>query len=310
LTVNGTGFVPGAVVNFNGSPRQTSFFSASQVFAQLSAADVANVGTATITVTNPAPGGGASNGLTLSISSIQNPVPTLTALSPGSAVAGDPTFTLTVNGSNFVPGAVVLFNGNPRPTTFVSPTQLTAQINDTDVANSGTADVKVLNPAPGGGLSNSLPFSITTLSCMTVCLQSAQYYVNNINRLPQGSIIIGGVNFNNPINIQSNLTDVRRALRGGSAPSQMLNQQYVALQLSIINGNGSPGVLNSPIRCYGLNFDPIQLSNGFVLTKNTLLSDLLNQARLAFVENRTDDMIPIAQVMLMMNGTDPTNHCN
>jgi hypothetical protein len=310
LTVNGTGFVPGAVVNFNGSPRQTSFFSASQVFAQLSAADVANVGTATITVTNPAPGGGASNGLTLSISSIQNPVPTLTALSPGSAVAGDPTFTLTVNGSNFVPGAVVLFNGNPRPTTFVSPTQLTAQISDTDVANGGTADVKVLNPAPGGGTSNSLPFSITTLSCMTVCLQSAQYYVNNINRLPQGSIIIGGVNFNNPINIQSNLTDVRRALRGGSAPSQMLNQQYVALQLSIINGNGSPGVLNSPIRCYGLNFDPIQLSNGFVLTKNTLLSDLLNQARLAFVENRTDDMIPIAQVMLMMNGTDPTNHCN
>jgi len=61
LTVNGTGFVQGAVVNWNGSPRQTTFVSSSQVAAAIAAADIATMGTATITVTNPGPGGGTSN---------------------------------------------------------------------------------------------------------------------------------------------------------------------------------------------------------------------------------------------------------
>ncbi len=311
LTINGTGFVPGAVVNFNGSPRPTAFFSASQVFAQLSAADVANVSTANITVTNPAPGGGTSNVLTLSINAIQNPVPTLFGLSPGSAIAGDPAFTLTANGLNFVPGAVVQFNGSPRPTIYVNQTQLVAQITEADVANGGTADITVLNPAPGGGVSNTLPFPITTLSCQTVCLQSAQYYVINISRLPSGYVIIGGTNFNNPVQIQSSLTDVRRALRGGTGPMQQLNQQYVALQLSLAaNGSVLSGAVNSPIRCYGINFDPVLLDNGFLLTRTTLIRDLLAQARLAIIENRSDDMARLATVMLLLNGTDPTNHCN
>src|SRR5258705_10902624 len=46
--------------------------------------------------------------------------PTLTTLSPSSAVAGGPAFTLTVNGSNFVSGSVVRWNGANRTTTFVS----------------------------------------------------------------------------------------------------------------------------------------------------------------------------------------------
>jgi len=312
LTVNGTNFVPGAVVNFNGSPRSTQFFSASQLFAQLSAADVANVGTATITAVNPAPGGGTSNVLTLSINAIQNPVPTLSGLSPGSAIAGDPAFTLIANGQNFVPGAVVQFNGSPRQTTYVNQTQLIAQITEADVASGGTADITVLNPAPGGGVSNTLPFPITTLSCQTVCLQSAQYYVGNINRLPSGYVIIGGVNFNNPVQIQSNLTDVRRALRGGTGPMQQLNQQYVAMQLSFasLGSNLFSGVVSSPIRCYGINFDPVQLDNGFLLTRTTLIRDLLAQARQAIIENRSDDMVRIAEIMLLMNGADPTNRCN
>ncbi|MEO6727080.1 MAG: hypothetical protein ABIP14_17465, partial [Blastocatellia bacterium] len=311
LTVNGMGFVPGAVVNFNGSPRQTAFFSASQLFAQLSAGDVANVSTVTITVTNPAPGGGTSNSLTLSINAIQNPVPTLSGLNPGSAIAGDPAFTLTANGLNFVPGAVVQFNGSPRPTIYVNQTQLAAQITEADVANGGTAAITVLNPAPGGGVSNTLPFPITTLSCQTVCLQSPLYYVNNINRLPSGYVIIGGVNFNNPVQIQSSLVDVRRALRGGTGPMQQLNQQYVALQLSLAANNSViSGAINSPIRCYGINFDPVLLDNGFLLTRTTLLRDLLAQARLAIIENRTDDMTRLAEVLLLLNGNDPTNHCN
>ena len=311
LTINGSNFVPGAVANFNGSPRQTIFFSASQVFAQITAADVANVGSATITVTNPAPGGGTSNGLTLSISQIQNPVPVLTNINPNLVIAGDGDFVLTTLGSNFAPGASIVFNGVPRQTTFISPGELTALIPAADIASSGTATVTVVNPAPGGGSSNALSLPIVSLSCQTTCFQSPTYYTININRLPNGYIIIGGVNFNNPVAIQSNLLDVRRALRGGSDPMSILNRQYVAAQISLsaVNSSSLPGVLSSPIRCYNVMFDMVQLDNGATLTRGTLLRDLLAQTRLAIVENRTDDMLKIANVLAALNGNDPGNRC-
>jgi uncharacterized repeat protein (TIGR01451 family) len=90
-----------------------------------------------------------------------NPVPVLTSLLPSTAAAGSGTFTLTVNGSSFVTGAVVNFNGNARTTSFVSATQLTAAILANDVASAGTPSVTVTNPSPGGGTSNPLTFTIT-----------------------------------------------------------------------------------------------------------------------------------------------------
>ena len=61
LTVNGFGFAAGAVLNWNGSARATTVVSSSQVQATITSADVAHIGTANVTVVNPAPGGGASN---------------------------------------------------------------------------------------------------------------------------------------------------------------------------------------------------------------------------------------------------------
>jgi len=61
LTVNGTGFAPTAVVNWNGVPQLTEVISSSQAKASISASYVAVGMTAWISVTNPAPGGGTSN---------------------------------------------------------------------------------------------------------------------------------------------------------------------------------------------------------------------------------------------------------
>jgi hypothetical protein len=108
-------------------------------------------------VFNPTPGGGASNAQTFTIT---NPVPTTTALSPASVVAGGSPFTLTVTGTNFVAGSVVRWNGAARTTTYVSATQLTAAIPATDVATAGTATITVFNPTPGGGTSNPQTFTI------------------------------------------------------------------------------------------------------------------------------------------------------
>ena len=92
---------------------------------------------------------------------VSNPLPAITTLQPSGATAGSGAFTLTVNGSGFINGSVVNFNGNPRTTTYVSANQVTAAILATDVATAGKPPVTVINPTPGGGTSNVVDFNIT-----------------------------------------------------------------------------------------------------------------------------------------------------
>ena len=53
------------------------------------------------------------------------------------------------------------WNNSPRLTTMVSATQLTATIYASDIATMGTAQVIVVNPGNGGGVSTALPFTIS-----------------------------------------------------------------------------------------------------------------------------------------------------
>jgi hypothetical protein len=89
-----------------------------------------------------------------------NPTPTLTSLSPSTATREGPAFTLTVSGSNFVSGSAVQWNGSARPTTFVSSTQLAAQIATTDIVVAESYSVNVVSPSPGGGASAPLAFNV------------------------------------------------------------------------------------------------------------------------------------------------------
>jgi hypothetical protein len=162
LTVTGSNFISSSVVQWDGAPRSTTFINAGQLEAAILASDLAAPGTPQVTVINPPPGGGTSNALPFTInSSGSNPVPALTSLSPSSAKRGGPAFTLTVNGSNFIAASVVHWNGAARPTTFINSGQVQAAIPASDIAAQGTAQVTVVNPAPGGGTSNTLSFPIT-----------------------------------------------------------------------------------------------------------------------------------------------------
>jgi FG-GAP-like repeat/Putative Ig domain len=67
-------------------------------------------------------------------------------LVPGTSLPGGAGFTLTLNGTGFSPGSMVLWNGSSRSTTFNSGQQLTAQISASDVASLGTASILVSNP--------------------------------------------------------------------------------------------------------------------------------------------------------------------
>jgi hypothetical protein len=91
-----------------------------------------------------------------------NPIPTLTTISPSTCAAGAATFTLTVNGSNFMNGSIIKWNTTNLTTNFISATQLTTSISAALVATAGTASVTVFNPTPGGGTSSAATFTITS----------------------------------------------------------------------------------------------------------------------------------------------------
>ncbi len=158
LTVNGTDFVATSVVQWNGSNRFTTVLSTTQLTAQISAQDVASGGSATITVLNPFADGGISNGVTFTVN---NPVPTVFAVSPRSAKAGSPSFSLVVTGANFVRSSTIQWNGTDRPTGFVDSTRLTTSISASDVSAAGPASVSVVNPGPGGGTSATVSFAVS-----------------------------------------------------------------------------------------------------------------------------------------------------
>jgi hypothetical protein len=87
--------------------------------------------------------------------------PAINTTSPTSAPAGGSSFTLTVNGSNFVSGSTAQWNGAALSTSFVSATQLTANVPSSLIASAGSASITVVNP--GGANSNAYSFTITSL---------------------------------------------------------------------------------------------------------------------------------------------------
>jgi uncharacterized protein (TIGR03437 family) len=161
LTVTGTGFVSGSVIQWNGGTVATSFVSSTQLAAQIPTGLVATAGTAVVRVVNPS--AVLSNSLTFTIAA---PTPAISSLSPNSAAAGSPAFNLTVTGSGFVSGATVQWNGSPLATSFVSATQLTAQVLAASIAAAASASITVLNP--GSAPSNALTFTVTAPLAPTI----------------------------------------------------------------------------------------------------------------------------------------------
>src|ERR1700678_1343733 len=87
-----------------------------------------------------------------------NPIPNITSLSPPTVYVDSPTTTITINGSGFLTSSLpsLTNNGYPSntstlPTTFVSATEIRAQIPDTALSDQTQIYLYVTNPAPGGG---------------------------------------------------------------------------------------------------------------------------------------------------------------
>jgi uncharacterized protein (DUF1800 family) len=84
--------------------------------------------------------------------SVLNPIPIITTVTPSTFPEG--SAQVAVNGSQFVFGAQILWNGTAVPTTLVSNTQLVAVI---PAPNPGTFPLLVSNPNPGAANSSTVP---------------------------------------------------------------------------------------------------------------------------------------------------------
>jgi subtilisin family serine protease len=99
---------------------------------------------------------------------ITHPAPTITGTEPTHGRAAGDSMTLTVIGSNFSAFSVVRWNGANRPTRLVSTTKLTASIPASDLSVTGTAQVSVHTPGPGGGTSDAVTFTIDPPAALSV----------------------------------------------------------------------------------------------------------------------------------------------
>lgn len=75
ITITGEGFVPASVARINGSNRATTFIDSSHLLLQITGNDTnayASNGGFFITVYNPAPGGGYSNGVFFAVNNTNN----------------------------------------------------------------------------------------------------------------------------------------------------------------------------------------------------------------------------------------------
>ena len=119
--------------------------------------------TGTVTVNDSAPD--SPHVISVSGRGMPNPVPAVNQpLVPTTVAPGTQGLSLTLNGNGFSAGSVVNWNGSPRPTTYVSDSQVTASLTASDLAAPATGGITVVNPSPGGGQSNTVWLPVTYLT--------------------------------------------------------------------------------------------------------------------------------------------------
>ena len=268
LTITGTNFLATSSVTYNSVAHTATFISSTQLTISLSASDQATGGNYAVVVTNPSPGGGASNSLSFTVN---NPVPAITGLSPSSATAGAAAQTLTITGTGFVSTSTVTYNGVAHTATFVTPTQLTISLSVSDQVTGGNYAIVVTNPSPGGGTSNSFGFTVNpapTITSVTATCGSVTVPTGQTSQCK--ATVTGTGNFNSTVNWAVN---------------------------NIIGGNSTVGTINA----IGLYSAPVTVPTTFTETITaTSVSNSTMTASVAVVVAGT--MASVSQPIVALSG--------
>ena len=138
---------------------QVTWVSATPSVATITAAGLTTgvaAGTSTISATL----NGISGSTVEQVVSANNPLPSLTSISPNNVPAGSADTTITLTGTDFLANSTADFGATPLATIFVNGTTLTAVIPAADLTTGGTSAITVVNPGPGGGVSAPQTFTI------------------------------------------------------------------------------------------------------------------------------------------------------
>ncbi|WP_263419180.1 beta strand repeat-containing protein [Terriglobus albidus] len=248
VTVSGTNFVSGVALSVNGSPRTTTYVSATQLTANLTANDFANATPLLLNVVNPQPGGGASGTIAFSVN---NPAPTITSVSPNTGSAGSAATTVTITGSGFVAGTNLLVNGAARPSTFVNNTSMKVVLSAADLASSGTLAIAAINAAPGGGISSTSAFAVNNPAPGAITLTPS----SGLSGSGASQVSVAGSNFVPSTVIYVN--DTPRATTYISSSQAIVSLTAADLatagSLSIVAKTPSPGGGNSAVASFAIN---------------------------------------------------------
>jgi uncharacterized protein (DUF1800 family) len=198
LTVTGSFFLNGAVINIGSQPVATTFVSSTQLTA-LVTVTAAQVGNVPLTVTNPNPGAAPSNALNLLVTKPNSNISVMIA--PPSATllvaGGSQTFTATVNGSTdtVVTWSVNGIQGGDAQVGFINDagvyvapdnipqgTVLVTAVPEADTTKSGSATVTLLNPPP----------LLTTVSPSTIGPGAFQISLNGSGFVNTSTVSFGG----------------------------------------------------------------------------------------------------------------------
>jgi hypothetical protein len=153
IVVTGTGFTPTTVIQLSGASVQTTYISSTEIRATIPASQLQKGMILKLAVMDGTQVVAADAGNNVQVS---NPVPTVSTLAPSSVLVGSPAGTVTVTGANFVSGITLAVNGSPRTTTYVSDTQLTANLSADDFLSAAPLLLNAVNPQPGGGASGTI----------------------------------------------------------------------------------------------------------------------------------------------------------
>jgi hypothetical protein len=91
---------------------------------------------------------------------VLNPAPVADSLRPSAATQGSTGTVVRVVGKDFTQSSYVQWNAVAKTTTFVNASELSFVVTPLDIQAAGEANVKVVTPGPGGGISTQLKFTI------------------------------------------------------------------------------------------------------------------------------------------------------
>ena len=202
VVLDGTNFIPGITqVNFGATDitvNSVTVTSETKLTANITISSSATIGPRDVNVSNPAPGGGASEKRTFTVA--DNPVPTILAVNPsvGARLSRD---TIVITGSNFITGVTSVDLG-PGITVIGSPvvnssSQLTVVVSISASAATGSRSVKVTNAAPGGGTATRVAgFTVNNPQPVLKSLIEA-----SLQQLQTATIVMSGSGFIDGVSI-------------------------------------------------------------------------------------------------------------